>query len=100
MKPCQFNAMTSGNFLQVIDYDVNTTITSIKGSVKKLGENYIRSTIMLYSKANLALIAVRKPNAQGNYEFPGLNNSLNCFVIAFDDQKQFNAVIQDNVVPK
>ena len=75
-------------------------VAKIQGSVKKLGEQYKDATVVLYSKANLQPIAIRKPDQNGNYQFLGLNTNLKTFIIAFDQNQQFNAVIQDNVVPK
>lgn len=88
----------SGNLHQ--DFGTYQTIAKIKGSVKKLGNAYQNSNVVLYNKANLQLLATRKPDANGNYQFLGLNTDLKTFVVAFDVSKQFNAVIQDNVVPK
>lgn len=92
--------MPSGNLLQSIGTGLNNTVATIKGATKKLGNNYSNATVILYSKNNLTPIAVKRPNTNGEYQFPGLNNSLTCFIIAFDNNRQFNAVIQDNVVPK
>ncbi|WP_228135375.1 hypothetical protein [Acinetobacter indicus] len=75
-------------------------IAKIQGSVKKLGQQYQDATVVLYNKANLQPIAVRKPDQNGNYQFLGLNTDLKTFIIAIDKKQQFNAVIQDNVVPK
>lgn len=100
MKPCSRKAMPSGNLLQDIGFGLKNTVASVKGSIKKLGEKYQDATVVLYNKANLQTIAFRKPDENGDYKILGLNNSLTCFVIAFDNSKQFNAVIQDNVVPK
>lgn len=100
MKPLKRIALPSGNLLQVVDFGSKNTIASIKGSTKKLGEKYQNALVVLYSKINLEPIGIRKPNANGDYQFLGLNNSLSCFIVGFDNQAQFNAVIQDNVVPK
>lgn len=75
-------------------------IAKISGSVKKLGNQYQDATIVLYNKTNLQPIAIKKPDENGNYKFLGLNTDLKTFVVAFDKNQQFNAVIQDNVVPK
>jgi len=56
--------------------------------------------VVVYNKANLLPIAIRKPDADGNYQVLGLNTDLKMFIVAFDKNQQFNAVIQDNVVPK
>ncbi|MEG0344554.1 MAG: hypothetical protein RR633_20380 [Acinetobacter sp.] len=100
MKPCSFRSGKSGNFLQDFGFGNKNTAGSIKGSAKKLGENYQNASIAIFNKANLQLITVRMPDSNGNYQIHGLNNSISCFVIGFDNKKQYNAVIQDNVVPK
>ena len=92
--------MPSRSLLQDIGFGALNTVASIKGSVKKLGQQYKDATLVLYSKANLQPIAVRRPDQNGNYQFLGLNADLKTFIIAFDQKQQFNAVIQDNVVPK
>ncbi len=98
MKPCSRKVKPSSIGLQAIP--VGPVIAKIKGSVKKLGQQYQNATIVLYSKANLQPIAIRKPDQNGNYHFLGLNTDLKTFIVAFDQKQQFNAVIQDNVVPK
>ena len=75
-------------------------VAKIKGTVKKLGQQYQDATVVLYNKANLLPIAIRKPDQNGNYQFLGLNTDLKTFIVAFDKNQQYNAVIQDNVVPK
>ena len=92
--------MPSSNDLQPTILTPTSTVGSIKGGVKKLGQNYQNATVVLHNKANLQPIAIRKPDQNGNYQFLGLNTDLNTFIVAFDASKQFNAVIQDNVVPK
>ena len=103
MKPISRKAVhssswLSGDFHQ--NFGVKQTIAKVTGSVKKLGQQYQNATIVLYSKANLQPIAIRKSDQNGNYQFLGLNTDLKTFIIAFDKKQQFNAVIQDNVVPK
>ena len=100
MKPCPRMPKPSVNLLQHVGFGSNNTIASIKGSIKKLGEKYQDATLVLYNKANLQPIAVRRPDQNGNYQFLGLNTDLKTFIVAFDKKQQFNAVIQDNVVPK
>lgn len=100
MKPVSRKAMQSGNLLQDVGFGSKNTVASIKGSTKKLGEKYKNCLVVLYNKVNLQPLAIRKPDSNGNYKIYGLNNSLDCFLVAFDSAKQYNAVIQDNVVPK
>nr|WP_290445947.1 hypothetical protein [Acinetobacter indicus] len=79
---------------------IGPVVAKISGSTKKLGNSYDSAILVLYSKTNLKPIALQKPDANGNYQFLGLNTDLKTFIVAFDLNKQFNAVIQDNVVPK
>ena len=98
MKPISRKALNSPSVLQ--DIVVGPVVAKIKGSVKALGQQYKDATLVLYNKANLQPIAIRKPDQNGNYHFLGLNTDLKTFIVAFDQNQQFNAVIQDNVVPK
>lgn len=98
MKPVFRKAMPSSVQLQNIA--TGPVVAKIQGSVKKLGQQYQNATVVLYNKANLQPIAVRKPDQNGNYKFLGLNTDLKIFIVAFDQKQQFNAIIQDNVVPK
>lgn len=98
MKPCSNKALSSANYQQ--DIPIDHTVTSIRGSTKKLGVQYKDATVVLYNKANLQPIAVRKPDQNGDYKFLGLNTDLKTYIVAFDKKQQYNAVIQDNVVPK
>jgi hypothetical protein len=98
MKPCSRKVRPSSSYLQKI-YS-GPIVAKIQGFVKKIGNQYKDAIVVLYNKANLQPIAVRKPDENGNYKFLGLNTDLKTFVVAFDANKQFNAVIQDNVVPK
>lgn len=92
--------MLSSNNLQPTILTPTSTVGSVKGSVKKLGQNYQNASVVLYNKANLQPIAIRKPKENGDYSFMGLTIDMKTFVVAFDANKKFNAVIQDNVVPK
>ena len=102
MTPVSRKALASKFFLNS-DLSIIPAAASaakITGSVKKLGEKYQDATIVLYNKGNLQPIAIQKPDANGSYRFSGLNTSLNTFIVAFDQKQQYNAVTQDNVVPK
>lgn len=103
MKPISRHVKQSSSWLSGdlnVNFGSHLTVGKIKGSVKKLGQQYRDATVALYNKANLQPIAVRKPDQNGDYQFLGLNTDLKTFVVAFDKKQQFNAVIQDNVVPK
>jgi hypothetical protein len=98
MKPCPRKATPTSVLMQSIA--VGPIIAEIHGSVKKLGMQYQDATVVLYNKANLRPIAVRQPDQNGDYQFLGLNTDLKTYIVAFDRRQQYNAVIQDNVVPK
>ena len=100
MKPCSYQAMPSGNLLQDTGFGSKNTVASIKGSTKKLGEKYKNALVVLYNKTNLQPIVVRKPDVNGEFQFIGLNNSMNCFAICLNDYDDFNALIFDNLIPK
>lgn len=98
MKPCSRRVLQSTSLLQNIS--IGSVVTHVAGSVKKLGHAYRDATIVLYRKNNLQPIAVTRPDKNGDYRFLGLNTNLKTFIVAFDKNQQFNAFIQDNVVPK
>ena len=70
----------------------------IKGQVKELGNN-IPCRVRLFEKSTGRLIADVATDEVGNYEFLNLIKTK-FFVVAHHPTSQFNAVIQDNVVPK
>lgn len=98
MKPISFKPLLADYLLQSVA--TGSVVAKITGSVKKLGEKYQNATVVLYNKANLQPIAIQKPDENGAYRFLGLNTDLKTFIVAFDQNQQYNAVIQDNVVPK
>ena len=100
MKPCSRKALFSKNLLQEIGFGSENTVASVKGSTKRLGEKYKNCLVVLYNKANLQPLAVSRPDENCDYQFLGLNTDLKTFIVAFDNSKQYNAVIQDNVMPK
>ncbi len=103
MKPILRQVMHSSSFLNGnfnISFGAKNTVACIKGSTRALGKDYRNVTVVIYSKVNLLPVAIKKPGQNYEYQFYGLNQDLTCFVVGLDDQKKFNAVIQDNVVPK
>ncbi len=72
------------------------SIYSIKGYiVQKEKSNFVR----LYSSLTNQLIRTVSTDDLGNYSFNSLPQQ-SYFVIIRDKTKQYNAVIQDNIVPK
>ena len=70
----------------------------IKGTIKKQGINYAFQKVCIYSRTTNQLLGVTNSDSDGNYEF-NLISPAAVYIIALDHQQQFNAVIQDNVVP-
>lgn len=70
----------------------------IKGSVKKTGIN-LPCRVLLYDRVSNQLVADKLTDNSGNFEFNHLSKMV-FFIVAHDPASQFNAVIQDNVVPK
>ena len=98
MKPCRRKALNSSS--DFINQPIGLAVGRVKGSVQKLNQHYKQATIALFNKENFQIIGLRKPDENGNYKFAGLSTNLKTFIVAFDTNKQYNAVIQDNVVPK
>lgn len=71
---------------------------SIKGQVKELGNN-IPCRVRLFEKSTGRLIVDVATDKFGNYKFLNLIKAR-FFIVAHHPASQFNAVIQDNVVPK
>lgn len=72
----------------------------VKGATKKLGGNYSPVPVCIFKRSNRQLLWETTSKADGSYAFRNIAVGLECFVVAFDPNNQYNAVIQDNVVPK
>lgn len=68
----------------------------LKGETQKKGMP-ISCRVMAYNRANGQLLSSTLSNQDGQYFLFGERTS---FILALDPAKQYNAVIQDNVVPK
>lgn len=72
----------------------------VKGATKKLGNNYSPVPVCCFKKSTRQLLWETKSKADGSYAFRNIAVDLECFVIAFDPDNQYNAVIQDKVIAK
>lgn len=72
---------------------------SIKGQVQEKKIPLPCRVRLFERKAGLLMSEVMTDN-QGYYTFSNLNDEERFFVVAHHPASQFNAVIQDNVVPK
>jgi len=77
---------------------VNFHGLSIKGSIAELGK-LLPCRVRLFEKSSGHIVSETLTNQNGFYEFNHLVNNK-YFVVAHHPASQFNAVIQDNVVPK
>lgn len=71
----------------------------IKGHVTAQDIKY-PCRVSLHERESRRAIEVKQTDMLGNYSFENLAFGFNFFVMATDPAKQYNAVIQDNVVPK
>lgn len=72
----------------------------IKGTTKKIGENYSPVPVCVFRRDNRLLLWETKSKPNGSYAFRNIAVGLECFIIAFDPNEQYNAVISDKVVAK
>ncbi|RKG50347.1 carboxypeptidase regulatory-like domain-containing protein [Acinetobacter cumulans] len=91
------------NVIQAVCPNNYSILTSDKGlSIKgKVSEKNtpIPCRVRLFEKLSGRLIADIQTDKNGNYEFDHLTKT-NFFIVAHHPQSQYNAVIQDNMVPK
>lgn len=85
------------------DYSTEQTLTynlgmSIKGLVKEQNTP-IPCRVRLFEKLTGRILFDKETDQYGNYEFNHLTLSK-YFIVAHHPVSQYNAVIQDNVVPK
>ena len=71
---------------------------SIKGQVKEVGAP-IPCRVRLFEKLSGRLIADKLTDKNGFYEFDHLTKTK-FFIVAHHPTSQFNAVIQDNIIPE
>lgn len=71
---------------------------SIKGSVQEQAAR-LPARVRIFEKSSGRLVADIITDKNGNYEHKGLP-PIRFFLVAHHPASQFNAVIQDNVVPK
>lgn len=72
----------------------------IKGTTKKVGVNYSPVPVCAFRRDNRQLLWETTSKADGSYAFRNIAVGLECFVVAFDPNNQYNAVIQDKVIAK
>lgn len=77
----------------------NQGFGKVDGTIKKLGQNYSPVPVCLFRRDNRQLLWETKSKPDGSYFFRNVATGLECFVVAFDPNNQYNAVIQDKILP-
>jgi hypothetical protein len=72
----------------------------IKGTTKKVGINYSPVSVCVFRRDNRQLLWETTSKADGSYAFRNIAEGLECFVVAFDPNEEYNAVVSDKVVAK
>lgn len=72
----------------------------IKGAVKKLGANYSPVPMCCFKRSTRQLLWETLSKPDGSYNFRNIKKGLECFVVAFDPNEEYNAVISDKLVAK
>lgn len=71
----------------------------IAGQVTEL-KNGLKAIVQIYSKSNNQLLGSTLTDSLGHYQFTGLQQASKYFLVSHHPTVRYNAVIQDNVVPK
>jgi hypothetical protein len=73
---------------------------TVEGITQKMGQVCPDVEISIYKRSDKTLLWTTTSDQNGKYKMRNLALGLECFVIAFDPNNQYNAVIQDKVVAK
>ena len=77
----------------------NQGFGKVDGTTKKLGTQYSPVPVCLFRRDNRQLLWETKSKSDGSYFYRNVAVGLECFVVAFDPNGQYNAVIQDKITP-
>lgn len=80
--------------------DADQGFGQIKGTTKKIGVNYAPVPVCVFKRSNRQLLWETLSKPDGTYTFRNIAAGLECFVVAFDPNEEYNAVISDKVVAK
>ena len=95
-----FRNLPSNQGLRIITaINLNQGFGKITGTTKKLGANYSPVPVCLFRRDNRLLLWETKSKPDGSYSFRNVAVGLECFIVAFDPNNQYNAVIQDKITP-
>ncbi len=80
--------------------NANHGFGQIKGTTKKVGANYSPVPVCVFRRDNRQLLWETTSKPDGSYSFRNIAKGLECFVVAFDPNEEYNAVISDKVVAR
>ncbi|WP_017401008.1 hypothetical protein [Acinetobacter radioresistens] len=72
----------------------------IYGATKKTGSAFSPVPVCVFRRDNKQLLWETTSKPDGSYLFRNIAEGLECFVVAFDPNEEYNAVIQDKVIAK
>ena len=84
----------------IVAQNANQGLGQIKGTTKRVGENYSPVPVCVFRRDNRQLLWEIRSKPDGTYKFRNIAKGLECFVVAFDPNEEYNAVISDKVVAK
>ena len=93
-------AIIPKNFALITSLNENQGLGQIKGTTKKVGANYSPVSVCVFKRSTRQMLWETTSKPDGSYAFRNIAKGIECFVIAFDPDNQYNAVIQDKVVAK
>ena len=79
--------------------DANQGLGVVSGKTKKLNVSYSPVPVCLFRRDSRQLLWETTSKADGSYFFRNVAVGLECFIVAFDPNNQYNAVIQDKITP-
>lgn len=84
----------------LIPMNENQGFGMIEGTTKKTGTPFSLVPVCLFRRDTRQLLWETKSKSDGAYFFRNVAPGLECFVVAFDPNNEYNAVISDKVVAK
>lgn len=80
--------------------NVNQGFGIVSGSVKNNKDVILPNIpVCIFRKNNRLLLWESKTKEDGTYYFRNLAEGMECFIVAFDPEKKYNLIGQDNVLP-
>ncbi|MCL6248043.1 carboxypeptidase regulatory-like domain-containing protein [Acinetobacter sp. ANC 4945] len=91
-------AMTPKPIITVLN--TNQGLGQIKGFTQKKGVIYPGVEVSAFKRSDKTHLWTVRSKQDGSYAFRNIAAGLECFVVGFDPEQNYNAVISDKVVAK